>query len=104
MCESVHWALFDLVLDSFEEEEEGRTHVVLQVVVHTESHPIGEHLLYDGFCPSEHQLRMLRAHGFIDEAVEETLEDVRRILHFPHEDDHEERGDVDSEKRQHKTR
>jgi len=95
----VDGSLLHLVLNGLEQDKDGRTSSILQVVLHRQSHPVGEHLLYDRLGSSQHQLRVLGADGLVHQTEGERAEDARLVLHVAHQCHDQKRSHVNSTRR-----
>ena len=104
VSDGVDGSFLHLVLDGFEEDEDGRPGSVFQIVVHGERHPVGEHLLHHGFGAAQHQLRMFGAHRLIHQPEEEGAQDAGGVFHVAHQSYDQERCHVDSEQERKKER
>ncbi len=97
----VDGSLLHLVLDGFEQDEQRRPGAVFQVVVHGQGHPVGEHLLHDGFGAAQHQLRVFGADRLVHQPEEQRAQYRRRVLHVAHQRHHQQRSHVHPNEKSH---
>ena len=84
-----------LELYGFEEDEEGGSGVVLHVVVQAERQPVGQHLLHDRLGSAQHQLRVLRAQGALDQQHQQGSGSGTGEQQQQHRQQHRPCGDLD---------
>uniref|UniRef100_A0A2M4B4X2 Putative secreted protein n=1 Tax=Anopheles triannulatus TaxID=58253 RepID=A0A2M4B4X2_9DIPT len=89
VCDRIHQPLLDLVLDGFVEQKKRVAGIVAQVIVHAQCHVVRQHLLHDALRPAEHQLRVLRHDRLFDQPEQQTLQDVRHVVHLVHQYNHQ---------------
>ena len=68
----------------------------LQVIIHAEREPVGEHLLDDGLGAPEHQLRVFGCYAPVDEPEQQQPQHLRQVLHATGQDHHQQRRHVHS--------
>lgn len=68
----------------------------LEVAVHADGHPVGEHLLHDGLGAPQHQLGVLGGRG-VDQVHQQVLHDAGVVLQLTVEGDGEQRRQAASE-------
>ena len=100
VSDGVDGSFFHLVLDGFEEDEDGGSGSVFQIVIHGERHPVGEHLLHHRFSAAQHQLRVFSADGLIHQPEEESAQHTGSVFHVAHQSYNQQRRDVHSTRRE----
>lgn len=92
--DGIDGSLLHLVLDGFEQDKDGLSGSVFEVVVHGEGHPIREHLFHHRFGPAQHQLRMFGAHGLLHQPEEERAQNAGGVFHVAHQRHDQKRSHV----------